>query len=285
MAVMNLHHPWSFTFGILGNIVSFMVYLAPVTTFYRIYRKKSTEGFHSVPYLVALFSAMLWFYYALVKKDAMLLITINSFGCFIEIIYILIFIFYAPTDARKLTVKLLALMNIGTFSLILLVTQLAVRNEYRVPVLGWICVAISVSVFASPLSIVAQVFRTKSVEFMPFTLSFFLTLSAVMWFGYGLLLKDICIAIPNILGFGLGLIQMVLYAIYKNYNKVVEDKNKLPEHAKNIVILSTIATSEVYPVDVHVDAQPDGNEADNNKDHEQNHDHQDQEKSMDQSPV
>ncbi|XP_024929071.3 bidirectional sugar transporter SWEET15 isoform X2 [Ziziphus jujuba] len=245
MAVMNLHHPWSFTFGILGNIVSFMVYLAPVTTFYRIYRKKSTEGFHSVPYLVALFSAMLWFYYALVKKDAMLLITINSFGCFIEIIYILIFIFYAPTDARKLTVKLLALMNIGTFSLILLVTQLAVRNEYRVPVLGWICVAISVSVFASPLSIV----------------------------------------IPNILGFGLGLIQMVLYAIYKNYNKVVEDKNKLPEHAKNIVILSTIATSEVYPVDVHVDAQPDGNEADNNKDHEQNHDHQDQEKSMDQSPV
>ncbi|KAH7516772.1 hypothetical protein FEM48_Zijuj10G0170200 [Ziziphus jujuba var. spinosa] len=176
-------------------------------------------------------------------------------------------------------------MNIGTFSLILLVTQLAVRNEYRVQVLGWICVAISVSVFASPLSIVAQVFRTKSVEFMPFTLSFFLTLSAVMWFGYGLLLKDICIAIPNILGFGLGLIQMVLYAIYKNYNKVVEDKNKLPEHAKNIVILSTIATSEVYPVDVHVDVQPDGNESDNNKNHEQNHDHQDQEKSMDQSPV
>jgi len=34
---------------------------------------------------------------------------------------------------------------------------------------------------------------------MPFNLSFTLTLSAIMWFGYGLFLKDICIAVSIVL--------------------------------------------------------------------------------------
>ncbi|KAG7978717.1 hypothetical protein I3843_05G095500 [Carya illinoinensis] len=264
MAIMNNHHAWTFTFGILGNIISFMVYLAPLPTFYRIFRKKSTEGFQSIPYLVALFSAMLWLYYALQKKDAVLLITINLFGCFIEMIYISMFLAYAPKAPRNMTLKMFASMNIGAFSLIVVTSQFLVKSSYRVQVLGWICVAISVSVFAAPLSIVAQVIRSRSVEFMPFSLSFFLTLSAIMWFGYGLFLKDICVALPNVVGFILGLLQMLLYAIYRNKTKKVTGEKKLPEHIKSIVIISTLGASEVYPVD----AQPyaDGGDPDVKKD-------------------
>ncbi|MCD7446741.1 Bidirectional sugar transporter sweet10 [Datura stramonium] len=57
--------------------------------------------------------------------------------------------------------------------------------------------------------------KQKSVEYMPLLLSVFLTLSAeFMWFFYGLLLKDINIAAPNVLGFIFGILQIVLYAIY-----------------------------------------------------------------------
>lgn len=44
-----------------------------------------------------------------------------------------------------------------------------------------------------------RVIKTRSVEFMPFSLSFFLTLNAVMWFFYGLLHKDFYIAVTSLL--------------------------------------------------------------------------------------
>ncbi|KAG9445538.1 hypothetical protein H6P81_011666 [Aristolochia fimbriata] len=246
MGLLSTHHPLALAFGILGNLVSFTVYLAPVPTFYKIHKKKSTEGFQSVPYVVALFSAMLWIYYAFTKKDAYLLITINSVGCVIETIYIVIFIFYAPKKAKISTTKLLLSLNLGVFGLIVLVSLLLPNGSLRDHVLGWICLSFSVSVFAAPLSIMRRVIYTKSVEFMPFFLSLCLTLSAVMWFCYGLLLKDLYIALPNVIGFVLGLLQMFLYVIYKDSKKVIA-ADKLPEQISEIIALSRKGSWEIQP--------------------------------------
>ncbi|KAK6924625.1 SWEET sugar transporter [Dillenia turbinata] len=235
MAVFPVHQTWAFVFGILGNVVSFMVYLAPLPTFHQIYKKKSTEGFQSIPYIVALFSAMLWIFYAFIKTDASLLITINSLGCFIETIYIIAYFIYAPKKARIVTVKLLLLFNVVGFGAILFVTLVLTKGSRRAVVLGWICVAFSISVFIAPLCIVRRVIRTKSVEYMPFLLTFFLTLSAVMWFCYGLFLKDLYIAGPNILGFIFGVLQMLLYLIYRKGKKQVIAEQQLPELAGQII--------------------------------------------------
>ncbi|VAI41183.1 unnamed protein product [Triticum turgidum subsp. durum] len=251
MGGLSLQHPWAFAFGLLGNVISFMTYLAPLPTFYRIYRSKSTQGFQSVPYVVALFSAMLWIYYALLKSDECLLITINSAGCVIETIYIIIYLTYAPKQAKLFTAKILLLLNVGVFGLILLLTLLLSEGEKRVVMLGWVCVGFSVSVFVAPLSVIRLVVRTRSVEFMPFSLSLSLTVSAVVWFLYGLLIKDKYV-LPNILGFAFGVIQMGLYALYRNATptpapKQVDDDDavKVPEHVVNISKLGPAAAIEL----------------------------------------
>ncbi|PHU23459.1 Bidirectional sugar transporter SWEET12 [Capsicum chinense] len=228
---------WAFAFGLLGNIVSFIVFLSPIPTFYKIYKKKSTEGYQSIPYVVALFSSMLWIYYALLKTNVTLLITINSFGMFIETIYVGLYLFYAPKKAKVQTAKMLMLFVVAGFGAIVLVSQFLLKGAVRGQVVGWICLIFSLCVFVAPLGIVRQVIKTKSVEYMPLLLSVFLTLSAVMWFFYGLLLKDINIAAPNVLGFIFGILQIVLYAIYSKKEKVVLKEQKLPEIQKPEIIV------------------------------------------------
>ncbi|KAI7732191.1 hypothetical protein M8C21_033204 [Ambrosia artemisiifolia] len=252
-------------FGLLGNIVSFMVFLAPIPTFYKVYKKKSTEGFQSAPYVVGLFSAMLWIYYAMLKSNVLLLITINSFGCVIETVYIVFFLFYAPKKARMESLKLIVLLIVVGFGLIVVLTQFLASGVTRGVIVGWICLVFSLCVFVAPLGVLRQVIKTKSVEYMPILLSVALTLSAVMWFFYGLLLGDFNIAIPNVLGFTFGIIQMILYYLYKNNKPVTNEKNvnigeittqkgeqTIPEFKDQKVIdvvkLNALMQAEMHPV-------------------------------------
>ncbi|CAI9767886.1 unnamed protein product [Fraxinus pennsylvanica] len=216
----------AFTFGILGNVVSFMVYMAPVPTFYKIYKRKSSEGYQSIPYSVALFSAMLYLYYAYLKKHVLLLITINSFGCVMELGFLTIFMVYATHESKIYTAKILFLFNIVGLGLIIGCTYALSKGRERVTIVGWICSVFSLCVFAAPLSIMRRVIKTKSVEYMPLNLSVFLTLCAVVWFFYGLFIKDFYIAAPNVVGFLFGIAQIILYFIYRNKKK----ENILPEN-------------------------------------------------------
>ncbi|KAL2935559.1 Bidirectional sugar transporter SWEET11 [Bienertia sinuspersici] len=209
--------PWITIFGLLGNVISFAVFLSPIPTFYRIYKKKSTEEFQSIPYVVALFSAMLWLLYAFVKTDVIFLVTINCFGFFVEIIYLTVFLIYANKKARLSSVKQLLLFNVFGFGVIFFCTMvIAKTTRVRLLILGWICLIFSLCVFVAPLGVMRKVIRTKSVEYMPFFLSFFLTISAIVWFFYGLLKHDYYVAVPNVLGFTFGIVQMILYFIYRN---------------------------------------------------------------------
>ncbi|OAY30644.1 bidirectional sugar transporter SWEET10 [Manihot esculenta] len=249
---MALHLTWDFIFGVMANIISAMVCLAPLPTFYQICKKKTSEGFQSIPYVIALFSAMLWLFYALFDGNSTLLVTINSFTFFMEIGYITVYIIYATKKDRMFTIKLLLFFNVFGFGMISIFTLFLTHGRQRVDVLGWICMIFALCVFVAPMGIMRKVIKTKSVEFMPFSLSFFLTLTAVMWFFYGFLKKDLYVAIPNTLGFLFGIAQMVLYLIYRNPKKLPAEEPKLSELSDHIVDVAKLSAicSEINTVAV-----------------------------------
>ncbi|KAK6138610.1 hypothetical protein DH2020_027635 [Rehmannia glutinosa] len=196
-------------------------------------QEKSSEGFQSIPYSVAFFSASLLLYYAFLKTNAYMIVSINGIGCVIEAIF---------------TLRLILLFNVGGIGLVMIVSLLAVKGPKRVSLVGWVCAIINLAVFAAPLSIMRRVIRTKSVEFMPFTLSFFLTLCATMWFFYGFFIRDFYIALPNVMGFIFGIAQMILYFIYKNANKDGETNVELEPNKdieKNLDIKDAVQPQNV----------------------------------------
>ncbi|GMH01124.1 hypothetical protein Nepgr_002963 [Nepenthes gracilis] len=195
---------------------------------------------------------MLWIVYALFDPVSTFLISINSFICFLETLYIVIFLFYATREDRIITLKLIMLMNIGGFGFINFMVIVIIKDvQLRLKILGWLCVIFSLCVFGAPLCVMREVIRTKSVKHMPLLLSFFLVISAVLRFFYGLFIMNYYIAIPNVLGFCFGIAQMVLYAIYRNSKETMDDSEgkKLPELTSDQIIKEVIKLNSINPRD------------------------------------
>uniref|UniRef100_A0A7N0U3B7 Uncharacterized protein n=1 Tax=Kalanchoe fedtschenkoi TaxID=63787 RepID=A0A7N0U3B7_KALFE len=75
---------------------------------------------------------------------------------------------------------------------------------------GAFCVALGIYMYASPLTVMYKVCRDKSVEYMPFWLSFTGFANGIVWVAYALLQFDL-----NILVTVLGAIQLLLWTYYR----------------------------------------------------------------------
>ncbi|KAF3454544.1 hypothetical protein FNV43_RR04992 [Rhamnella rubrinervis] len=201
-------------FGLLGNITTGLVYLSPANVFWRIAKRKSTEEFESIPYVSKLLNAYFWVYYGVIKPDSILVATINMFGGVVEIIFLTIFLLYAPPRMKVRTAILVVILDVGFPAASILLTQFLLHGDKRIDVAGLFCVVFSMIAYASPLSAMKTVVLTKSVEYMPFLLSFILFLNGGVWTIYAVLAKDLFVGIPNGSGFLLGTAQLILYAMY-----------------------------------------------------------------------
>ncbi|KAJ8450007.1 hypothetical protein Cgig2_029369 [Carnegiea gigantea] len=223
--------------GVAGNIFAFALFVSPMPTFRRIIRNKSTEQFSGLPYIYALLNCLicLWYGTPVVSPDIILVFTVNSIGAVFQLIYIIIFTFYASKEKKTKMIWLL-LAVFGAFAVIIFVSLRLHDPRTRQMFVGFLSCASLVSMFASPLFIIVGslkqdprlilyilawnlVIRTKSVEYMPFYLSLATFVMSLSFFAYGLLKYDPFISVPNGIGTILGMVQLALYTYYSNLSR------------------------------------------------------------------
>lgn len=230
--------------GIIGNIISLFLFLSPVPTFVRIWKKKSVEQYSAVPYLATLVNCLVWTLYGLpmVHPGSILVVTINGSGTAIECAYIILFLIFCDKKKRLkvVLVVLLELIFIGVLAL--LVLSLAHTHKKRSTVVGTICILFNIMMYASPLAVMKLVISTKSVEFMPFFLSFASLANGVAWTTYALIRFDPFITIPNGLGTLFGVAQLILYATYYKSTQRLLAERKL--NAKEVNLSEVVVADQ-----------------------------------------
>lgn len=202
--------------GVIGNVISGFLFASPMPTFTQIFKKKSVEQFKPDPYLATTMNCMLWVFYGLpfVHPKSILVVTTNGIGLSIEILYLIIFFTYADKKGRLKVLRWVA-VEVAFMAIVAVITILCFHTtQRRTLFVGILCVIFCLGMYASPLTIMGKVIKTKSVKYMPFWLSVGNFTNGVIWTVYAFLPLDPWILIPNGLGAISGAAQLVLYACY-----------------------------------------------------------------------
>nr|TKW15255.1 hypothetical protein SEVIR_5G225300v2 [Setaria viridis] len=173
---------------------------------------------------------MLWVFYGLpiVHPNSILVVTINGIGLVIEAAYLTIFFLYSDNKKRMRAFLVLAVEIVFMVIVVLSVLLAAHTHEKRSMIVGILCVIFGSLMYASPLTIMGKVIKTKSVEYMPFFLSLVCFLNGLCWTAYALIRFDLYVTIPNALGTFFGLVQLILYLCYYKSTPKKEKNVELP---------------------------------------------------------
>ncbi|KAG6623931.1 MtN3-like protein [Phytophthora cinnamomi] len=204
-------------FQVLSIVTAVFVRFSPFPDFRRIHTAKKVGEVQVLP-VVTLFTncvVLVWYGYLsddifpLLATAVLGLITCSGFT----------FVFYYYTDDRRAVHRILlrALLFIvlvcayGTLGVCGLTGQ---SDDSVGTAFGAISIVTSVVLCGSPLATIRRVVRAKSTASMPFTLSLANFTNGAVWIVYSVMIKDIWVFIPNVMGFVLSSIQMAVYAIY-----------------------------------------------------------------------
>jgi len=197
----------------LGVLTSTTLYFSPAVVVWAAVRASHLGELNSVPLAFMSISTISWLAYGLAVRDPFIILG-NIFGSIASIAYV-IGILPLLEGRRLRTIQ--AVLVAGAASSLCLWTSLVLSNVTvgtASSVLGIFASAIGFALCASPLSTIGKVLKTKNASSILAPLTLAQVINATLWGLYGFAIKDKFVWGPNIVGFSLGVIPLVLKLLF-----------------------------------------------------------------------
>ena len=194
----------------------------------QIVRAKSVGNLPLLPYSSMFANCFLWSSYGLLKREVRIWAT-NGIGIAFALYYFFTFSCHSPPKSPTIPgsiqqhVRANAVVVAATFASIYL-SPISDPASW----IGNIAVLFCVAMFGSPLAALRTVLQTKSAKSIPLPFTLATVLNCFLWSVFGVMeLNDKNVFVPNLLGLGLGLWQVILKIIYGDGTGTAKSEDKM----------------------------------------------------------
>uniref|UniRef100_A0A8B9VPP7 Sugar transporter SWEET1 n=1 Tax=Anas zonorhyncha TaxID=75864 RepID=A0A8B9VPP7_9AVES len=170
----------------------------------------SVDNIQFPPFLTTKANNLCWLGYGCWKPDWTLII-INSIGAALQSLYILVYFYYSTTKRQVLlkVLTFLALLAAACGYFCYFTDKDTLRSH-----VGLFCSILTIMMYASPLTDLAKVIRSRSTRCLSFPLTVTAFLASSSWTLYGLWLEDLYITVPNVPGIVTSVVRLWLFWRY-----------------------------------------------------------------------
>ena len=210
-------------FGWVATCLTMCFYISPIIPFINVFKGKlSYEDTPAILVSASYVNCFCWYIYGdMIFSDQVKIC--NGIGAISSLCLICVYLVY---EIRKYTLD--AILN----ALIIITGSYAVYRGLTIVVdddaiIGKICNCTAIIVFLSPIQLIYRVLKeNNNYHLIPIYTAWVSIFSTGCWIMYGILIKDIYIMIPNVVGLLLGIVQIVIFMIFKRKYPTLSDRER-----------------------------------------------------------
>jgi len=203
---------------VLTVVTAVLLCVSPWPDYRRIIREKSTGPLSILPVLMLFVNGYMWCMYAYLVGNFFPLFAICVFGCVTCLFFIGIYYRWSTERKKLQTMFVIAFVFLAAWTAYVIVATAGVTGQTDdgiSKILGYMCVAVNIGVYASPLDVMKTVVKTKNAEALPISLCTMNLINGSLWVVFGAVTADYFVLTPNALGAVLSAVQVGLYVKYR----------------------------------------------------------------------